>query len=123
MTKEPHHRPTTKPIRSFAKRMRQAATDAEAAMWGLLRHRQLAHFKFRRQVPFQNYILDYVCFEERLVTEIDGGQHASSHRDELRDAALTSEGFRMLRYWNNDVLQKPSSALEDILNRLAVDST
>ncbi len=122
MTQEPHHRPITQPIRNFAKRVRRAPTDAEAAMWRLLRHRQLAHFKFRRQVPFQNYILDFVCFEERLIIEIDGGQHASSDRDEARDAALAAEGFRTARYWNNDVLQKPSSVLQDILAKLADDS-
>jgi len=121
MTREPHHRPITNPIRNFAKRMRRAPADAEAAMWRLLRHRRLAHLKFRRQVPFQNYILDFVCFEQRLVVEIDGGQHASSDRDEARDAALTAEGFRTFRYWNNDVLQNPSSVLEDMLTKLAVD--
>lgn len=119
MTQEPHHRPMTKQIRNFAKRMRRTPTDAETAMWRLLRHRQLAHLKFRRQVPFQNYILDFVCFEERLVIEIDGSQHASSDRDQARDAALTAEGFRTTRYWNNDVLQNPSSVLEDILAKLA----
>lgn len=118
MTQEPHHRQTAKSSRGFAKRMRREPTDAEAAMWRLLRHRQLAHLKFRRQVPFQSYILDFVCFEKHLIVEIDGSQHASSDRDEARDAALTAEGFRTLRYWNNDVLQKPSSVLEDILARL-----
>ncbi|WP_040301528.1 endonuclease domain-containing protein [Afipia clevelandensis] len=119
MTQEPHHRPIAKAIRSFAKRMRREPTDAEAVMWRLLRHRQLAHFKFRRQAPFQNYILDFVCFEKRLAIEIDGRQHASSANDPARDAALAAEGFRILRYWNNDVLQKPSSVLEDILANLA----
>lgn len=122
MTQEPHHRPITKPIRNFAKRMRRTPTDAEAAMWRLLRHRQLAHFKFRRQVPFQNYILDFVCFEERLVIEVDGSQHASPNRDEIRDAILNAEGFRTARYWNNDVLQSPSAVLEDILANLASNS-
>ncbi len=121
MKQEPHHRPITKPIRNFAKRMRRAPTDAEAAMWRLLRHRRLAHLKFRRQVPFQNYILDFVCFDKRLVIEIDGGQHVSSSSDGARDAALEAEGFRTLRYWNNDVFQKPSSVLEDLLPRLAAD--
>lgn len=55
--------------------MRHEPADAEAAMWRLLRHRQLSAFKFRRQVPFNTYILDFVCFEKRLVIEIDGGQH------------------------------------------------
>ncbi len=118
MTQEPNHHPIAQTIRSFAKRMRREPTDAEAAMWRLLRHRRLAYFKFRTQAPFQGYILDFVCFETHLVIEIDGGQHALSDRDKKRDAALTAGGFRVLRYWNNDVLQKPSSVLEDILANL-----
>jgi very-short-patch-repair endonuclease len=115
----PSHRPVAKCIRDFARRMRREPTDAEARMWRLLRDRQLAHFKFRRQVPFQNFILDFVCFDKRVVIEIDGGQHASSRRDDARDAALAAQGFRTLRYWNNDVLQTPVAILEDILAKLA----
>ena len=115
----PHHRPTAKRIRNFAKKMRHEPTDAEAAMWRLLRDRRLALFKFRRQVPFQSFILDFVCFEKRMIIEIDGSQHASSERDTARDAVLMAEGFRIERYWNNDVLQQSSSVLEDILAKLA----
>jgi very-short-patch-repair endonuclease len=117
---EPSHRPTAKRIRDFAKKMRHGPTDAEARMWKLLRDRRLAQFKFRRQTPFQNFILDFVCFDPRLVIEIDGSQHASSERDPARDAALVAEGFQIARYWNNDVLQRPISVLEDILAKLAV---
>jgi very-short-patch-repair endonuclease len=115
----PHHRPTAKRIRNFAKKMRREPTDAEAAMWRLLRDRRLALFKFRRQVPFQNFILDFVCFDTRFIVEIDGSQHASSERDSAREAVLMAEGFRIARYWNNDVLQRPSAVLEDILAKLA----
>jgi very-short-patch-repair endonuclease len=87
-------------------------------MWKLLRDHRLANFKFRSQVPFRSFILDFVCFERRLVIEIDGSQHASSERDAARDAALTSEDFRVARYWNNDVLQRSASVLEDILAKL-----
>jgi len=66
-------------------------------MWRLLWDRRLSHLKFRRQVPSQNYILDFVCFDERVIIEIDGSQHASSQRDATREAALAAEGFRMLR--------------------------
>ncbi len=99
--------------------MRRESTDAEAAMWRLLRDRRLALFKFRRQVPFRNFILDFICFEKRLIIEIDGSQHASSERDTARDAVLIAEGFRIARYWNNDVLQQPSAVLEDIFTKLA----
>ena len=115
----PHHRPTAKRIRTFAKKMRREPTDAEARMWRLLRHRRLQLFKFRRQVPFQNLILDFVCFEKRFIVEIDGSQHAGSERDMARDAFLAAEGFRIARYWNNDMLQQPSAVLEDILAKLA----
>jgi len=116
-----HHRPLAKRKRSHARQLRSDATDAEAAMWRLLRHRRLAGFKFRRQVPLQNYILDFVCFERKLVAEVDGSQHFESDSDRRRDAILINEGFRVLRYWNNDVLQRPSSVLEDIFAHLADD--
>jgi len=67
----------------------------------------------------QDYILDFVCFEQSLVIEIDGSQHAESQRDTTREAALAAEGFWTLRYWNNDVLQQSASVLEDILAKLA----
>jgi very-short-patch-repair endonuclease len=97
----PSHRPTAKRIRNFAKNMRREPTDAEAAMWRLLRDRRLALFKFRRQIPFQAFILDFVCFERRIIIEIDGSQHASSERDLAREAVLMAEGFAIARYWNN----------------------
>jgi very-short-patch-repair endonuclease len=115
----PHHRPAAKRIRNFGKMMRREPTDAEAAMWRLLRDRRLALFKFRRQVPFKNFILDFVCFEKRLIIEIDGSQHVESERDTARDAILNAEGFRIARYWNNDVLQQPFAVLEDIFATLA----
>ncbi len=99
--------------------MRHEPTDAEAAMWRLLRDRRLSAYKFRRQVPIENYILDFVCFDKQLVIEIDGSQHAESQRDAARDTVLSAEGFAIARYWNNDVLQQPTSVLEDILAKLA----
>jgi very-short-patch-repair endonuclease len=88
-------------------------------MWRLLRDRRLSAFRFRRQVPFKSYILDFVCFEKRLVIEIDGSQHAESQRDSVREVALLAEGFQTARYWNNDVLHRPGAVLEDILAKLA----
>jgi very-short-patch-repair endonuclease len=110
---------TTPRIRNFVKRMHRQPTYAEAVMWRLLRDRPLERFKFRRQVPFQNYILDFVCFEKRTVIEIDGSQHASSERDQAREAPLIAEGFQIARYWNSDVLQQPISVMEDILAKFA----
>ena len=102
--------------------MRRAATDAEAIMWHLLRDRRLSKFKFRRQVPFQSFILDFVCFERRLVIEIDGSQHADSERDAKRSAVLANEGFRVIRYWNNEVLQQRNAVLEDLFAKLGPDA-
>jgi very-short-patch-repair endonuclease len=98
--------------------MRRTSTDAEAAMWRLLRARVLSGFKFRRQVPVENFILDFVCFERRVIVEIDGSQHANSRRDATRDKQLSDAGFQTIRYWNNDVLMRPTSVLEDLVARL-----
>jgi len=98
--------------------MRHSSTAAELAMWRLLRHRSLSGFKFRRQAPVENFILDFVCFERRIVVEIDGSQHANSSLDAVRDTRLSDAGFQIIRYWNNDVLMRPTSVLEDIVARL-----
>ena len=116
-----HHRPAAKRIRTYARDMRRTATLAEAAMWHLLRDRRFSNVKFRRQVPFQNYILDFVCFERRLIIEIDGSQHLDSNRDERRDVVLASDGFQIIRYWNNDVLQRRNVVLEDLFAKLGLD--
>jgi very-short-patch-repair endonuclease len=93
-------------------------TDAERALWRLLRDRRLAGYKFRRQVPFRDFVLDFVCFEGRLVVGADGGQHADSSTDRNRDAALAGAGFAVARYWNNDILANADSVLLDLVNRL-----
>jgi very-short-patch-repair endonuclease len=90
-------------------------------MWRLLCGRSFIGYKFRRQVPFRRYILDFVCFERRIIIEIDGSQHAESLRDTVRDRLLRDEGFETIRYWNNDVLTRPASVLEDLLSRLTGD--
>jgi very-short-patch-repair endonuclease len=99
--------------------MRRVSTDAERKLWSLLRDRRLDGIKFRRQAPFGPYILDFVCFERRLVIEVDGSQHAESTADAVRDLRLRSEGFEIARYWNNDVLENPEGVLTDLLERLA----
>jgi very-short-patch-repair endonuclease len=115
----PRHRHVATYLRKFARSMRHEQTDAEAAMWRLLQDRRLSAYKFRRQVPFKSYILDFVCFEKRMVIEIDGSQHADLETDSLRAAMLATEGFETARYWNNDVLQQRVAVLEDIPAKLA----
>ena len=89
-------------------------TEAEIRLWQRLRGRQVAGCKFRRQHPFMNYVLDFVCLERRLVVEVDGGQHSESERDQLRDGRLQEAGFQVLRFWNNQVLQDIDSVVEVI---------
>jgi very-short-patch-repair endonuclease len=115
----PHHQFVRSQQRKNARVMRRIATDAERKIWFLLRDRRLDGIKFRRQVPSGPYILDFVCFERRLVVEVDGGQHADSKADKVRDACLQARGFRVVRYWNTDVLKNPEGVLTDLLAQLA----
>ena len=96
-------------------------TDAERALWRHLRSRQHAGFKFRRQQPMGRYIVDFVCLEKRLVLELDGGQHAESAQaayDAERSAWLEKEGFRILRFWSDDVLKNLDAIKEAITHAL-----
>lgn len=96
------------------RRLRNNPTDAEQQMWSLLRHRQLDGCKFRRQHPYYDYILDFVCIERKLVIEVDGGQHAGSAHDAERDEFLGKGGFAVLRFWNNEVLKDPTAVANEI---------
>jgi very-short-patch-repair endonuclease len=90
-----------------ARTLRRNMTDAERALWRLLRSGHIEGHRFRRQEPLDHYIVDFVCFDARLVIEVDGGQHFESKSDAKRDTYLRSQGFRVLRFWNNDVLSNP----------------
>ena len=94
--------------------LRRNMTDAEQALWKKLRNCQIKGYKFRRQHPFGDFILDFVCLEARLVIEIDGGQHSESDRDLMRDRALEEAGFSVMRFWNNQVLNEIKSVMEAI---------
>ena len=89
----------------LAKRNRRNQTDAERKLWSLLRGTRLGGWKFKRQEQIGDYIVDFVCFGARLIIEADGSQHADSSDDDLRTAWLESQGFRVMRFWNNDILQ------------------
>jgi very-short-patch-repair endonuclease len=88
----------------LAKRMRREPTEAEAKLWSLLRGQRLGGLKFKRQEQLGDYIVDFVCFGARLIVEADGSQHSESARDAKRDAWLADQGFRILRFWNNEIL-------------------
>jgi very-short-patch-repair endonuclease len=91
--------------RARARNLRQDMTEAEKRVWQILRSQQMKGYKFRRQVPIGRYIADFVCHEARLIVEIDGGQHDHSSPQEVeRSGLLRSQGYRILRFWNNEVL-------------------
>ena len=102
-------------LNNIAKNLRNRPTEAEKLLWRHLRAKQLEGLKFRRQQPIDNYVVDFVCFEKRIVIEIDGGQHAIQRdKDILRDKYLIENEFKDLRFWNNEVLQNIEGVLEVI---------
>ena len=103
---------------TFAKMLRQNMTDAEKRLWRHLRAHRLGEEKFRRQQTIGPYVADFVHFGARLIVETDGGQHNESTHDAMRDAWLSSQGFRVMRFWNNDVLNDTQAVLEAILHAL-----
>jgi very-short-patch-repair endonuclease len=86
-------------------------TGAERKLWFALRDRRFAGFKFRRQVPIGPFIADFVCFEARLVIEVDGGQHADSVQDRRRDRWFAANKFRAMRFWNSEVRSNLEGAM------------
>lgn len=103
-------------LRNYAKELRRKQTDAERVLWMRLRARQVNGLKFRRQHPIGRYIADFCCPEKCLVIEIDGGQHMNqTFDDERRTEFLVQEGYRVLRYWNHDVLTAPEAVLQHVI--------
>jgi very-short-patch-repair endonuclease len=96
-------------------------TDAERKLWNVLRNRGLG-VKFRRQVPIGPYVVDFAAISERLVIEVDGGQHAESDRDKARDDFLASNGLRVLRFWNRDVLVNLDGVVSTVQRALTTPS-
>ena len=100
-----------------ARNLRRRQTDAEARLWNALRDRGLGGWKWRRQVPFGAYYLDFLCEEARLVVELDGGQHAEQVAyDARRTDYLRSRGLRVLRFWNSTILENRAGACDMILD-------
>jgi very-short-patch-repair endonuclease len=112
-----HHRAISSGAKAHARTMRSESTDAERALRRLLRDRRLQATKWRRQVPIGPYVVDFVCFEHRLIVECDGSQHAESRRDISRDGWLREEGFVVARFWNHEILRERESVLNTILAR------
>lgn len=101
-----------------ARRMRRNPTEAESRLWKILRGKRLDGFKFKRQQPLGGYIVDFVNFECRVIIEADGSQHAESVQDEVRDSWLSDQGFRVLRFWNSDILARSDEVANAILHAL-----
>lgn len=104
---------------TFARQLRKHMTDAESQLWRHLRRRNIEGFKFRRQHPLGPFVADFACLEARLIVEIDGGQHGERESyDGRREAWLRQQGYRVLRFWNNEVLCETESVLEVIRDSL-----
>jgi very-short-patch-repair endonuclease len=100
------------------RRLRRQATDAEMRLWLALRDRRLGGCKFVRQEAIGPFVVDFVCRERALVVEVDGSQHADNPHDRVRDAYLARAGYRIVRFWNTDVLRNTGGVLESILGHL-----
>ncbi|MFH1653598.1 MAG: endonuclease domain-containing protein [Pseudomonadota bacterium] len=101
----------------LARSLRRNTTEPEKILWFYLRKRSLKNFKFRRQYPIGKYIVDFISFEARLIIELDGSQHlASEERDARRDNWLMGEGFKVLRFYNNELLEHRERVLESIVD-------
>ena len=101
-----------------AKSLRQNATDAERRLWAALRAKRFNNFKFRRQERLGPYVADFVCFAHRLIVEVDGGQHGEVV-DSKRTAELEHRGFKVIRFWNNEVMENLAGVLDRIADVLA----
>jgi len=119
------HRVTGDRQRENAESLRSEMTDAERAVWNLVRAHRLNGLSFRRQVPIGRYIVDFCCHEARLVLEIDGSQHAEgeAERDAARTRFLEAEGYRVVRFWNADVLRNIGGVADTILAVIGPDAS
>ena len=113
--------PATPKIVQAARMLRRNMTDAERILWPRLRHKRLAGYKFRRQAVIGDYVVDFCCKSEMLIVEADGGGHSEDGNDacqKRRTAYLQARGYRILRFWNNDIIQNTDAVLDEILRIL-----
>ena len=107
--------PNKAQLLSYAKRMRHVPTEAESLLWRHIRAGRLSSFRFRRQQPIGSFIVDFVCFAQKLVVEVDGGQHTDAQAPDLvRTRWLESQGFDVIRFWNDDVLLRTNHVLDEM---------
>ena len=111
-------------LQSRARRLRNQATDAERHLWRHLRYRQIAGYRFRRQVPVAGFIADFASLEAKVIVELDGGQHAQQvGYDKQRDRLIEAQGFLVLRFWDNQVMQETQAVLDEIIRALTMRAT
>ena len=110
---------TKKRLTPIARRLRKDQTEAEDRLWYYLRARRLEDEKFVRQLQIDGYVADFACRTARLAVELDGGQH-DAERDAARTAVIETHGYRVLRFWNHDVLGDPYAVLEAIRHELLI---
>jgi very-short-patch-repair endonuclease len=106
-----------------ARKLRRDLTDAEKRLWAVLRNRNLDGWKFRRQMPIDSFIVDFCCIKARLILELDGGQHADEKKcyDDLRSQQLKVLGFRVVRFWNSEVMQGIEGVVQEISRMLRAE--
>ena len=108
-----------KDLTNIARGLRENATEAEKVLWQRLSRRQIEGFKFRRQQPIGQYVPDFVNFKKKLIIELDGGQHKiQKDEDKKRDDWFEERGFKVLRFWNNDVFENLEGILEVVREKL-----
>ena len=106
-------------IVAAARKLRRSTTDVERKLWHRIRDKQIEGFRFRRQRPVGRFIVDFICLDARLIVELDGGQHAENvAHDKKRSAFLESLGYRVLRFWNNEVIENMDGVLERLREAL-----
>ena len=109
-------------LNTYSHRLRSEQTPAEYKLWNRLRRKDLAGYKFKRQVIIGQYIVDFSCFEKKLIIEVDGGHHSEQEEyDKVRTEFLEAEGYRVMRFWNNDVMNNMDSVLDDIEEALKAE--
>ena len=109
-----------KRLTGVARKLRGDMTDAERRLWSHLRASQLEGIRFTRQLPIGDYVVDFACRSARLAIELDGGQHSNSTTDEARTRMIESHGWRVIRFWNNDVLENTDGVLTTIVEELNI---
>ena len=106
-------------LKTIARNLRKNQTDSEKLLWSHLRNRQIAGFKFRRQFPIEAYIVDFACISDNLIIELDGGQHTeTADHYEARTKFLNEKGFKVIRFWNNEVFENTEAVLQKIYDVL-----